>query len=92
MFEWRHVLAGFGEPDSLHCHGYEIARLWQRVDTGQWHATLRMGGKQWDRPCTSFKSGKAGCMAWAERHRDALGAEMTARHEEWRRGWHWGAP
>lgn len=86
MFRWVRIRAGLeGPPTSLRAHGYEVARLDQRVD-GTWLATTR---RHLDYPyhrthvCQSFDTGKAGCEAWAQRHDEALLAWARAKHEAW---------
>lgn len=86
-FQWRYIGGGLGgDPLSLCCDGYEVARLWQRVDTGAWFATLGMHlpyEKQRHRPCTSQESGRDGCASWAQRHQDELREHVRQRRETW---------
>ena len=67
----------------------EIARLQQRVDNGVWLASLRHpDGRTQTRACSSFEAGRAGCEAWAERHRAALTSKIDADWADARRSVH----
>lgn len=81
MFKWAPFSIGLGGNDSYFCCGMEIARLTQRVDTGQWQAILDMhlGDARRYRLCTSLESGRRGAELWAERHRERLVAECEGR-------------
>lgn len=85
MFDWRRSGGGISGPlDSYYCDGYEVARLSRRVD-GAWFASLRLpDGSTRYRDCQTFATGQRGVEAWAERHRDALGAWCSARDAEFR--------
>lgn len=54
-----------------------------RLD-GTWFALLRYPGRDpiW-RNCTDEATGRAGCEAWAERHRALLESHAERKHAEW---------
>lgn len=88
---WRALTgpAGHGPPDALDLGGYEVARMVERLD-GTWFALLRYPGrKAVIRDCTSYAKGKAGCEAWARRHRAELEADAERRNLEWLAGQTW---
>lgn len=80
---WRTATGMAGGPlDVLHCEGYEVARLCERI-TGGWFAVLRYAdGRQFHRDCISFASGKAGCERWAMRYLASLQARSRRKFLE----------
>ena len=75
--------AGPGEPLALWVAGSEVARMVDRVGGG-WFALLRYPGRPpVRRPCTSLEGGKAGCEAWAHRHRAVLERYGELQHLAW---------
>lgn len=55
----------------------------ERLD-GSWFAVLRYPGREAvQRPCASYEAGRAGCEAWAGRHRAALQTHAERRHLTW---------
>lgn len=87
MFDWRAIGAGLDAPKvSLQYRRLEVARLWQRIDSAQWHVTLRMhldSAYRMDRPCQSFKTGQAGALEWGRRHSAQIALEEDRRHQAW---------
>ena len=74
---------GPGSRDALYVGGTEVARMVERLD-GSWFAVLRYPDREAvQRPCTSYEAGRAGCEAWASRHRVALEAHAELRHLTW---------
>ena len=89
--EWRQALgmAGSDLLDALHCDGYEVARLIERINGG-WFAVLRYpDGRTVRRNCASFSTGKTGCDRWALRHLDELQARSRRKQLELIAGQPW---
>jgi hypothetical protein len=85
MFTWQPLSERCTDP-VLTCRTIEVARLTTKVSTGEWIAILRYpnGESVW-RPCSSYEAGRAGIEAWAERHREAIVADIEARFADFRR-------
>ena len=84
-FRWQSIFgaASQGPPHALACRSHEVARLSERIGGG-WNAILRYpDGRMVTRPCSSLEAGRAGCEAWAQRHRAALIAQADRKELEW---------
>ena len=84
-FHWRSIYgtSWHADRDALAYGTHEIARLLRKADGG-WVALLRYpDGREVSRPCSSHEAGKAGCMTWAQRHRDVLVAWCEQKDREW---------
>lgn len=87
MFSWSVLGAAFDGARVVYlCRSTEVARLMQRVDTGEWFAVLdqhRPYQERRRRVCSSFDAGRAGVELWAARHADRLAAEVAAVEAAW---------